>query len=75
MDNSLRHCTDHGARRMQQRAITEQDIERVVRYGRRIHKHQAVRYLFDKATQHVSSEKRARGRSRLQETTSTSSRY
>lgn len=46
---AFRDMTNHGARRMQQRAISQTDIERLLRYGRAIHKHQAVRFIFDKA--------------------------
>lgn len=49
MNTAYLSTTDHGARRMRQRAISQVDIERLLRYGRPIHKHQAVRYVFDKA--------------------------
>lgn len=49
MNFEYSNATLHGARRMQQRAIAASDIERLLKYGRAIHKHQAVRYVFDKS--------------------------
>lgn len=43
----IRTFTDHGARRLQQRGISTADVERVVRYGKPLHKHGAVRYYLD----------------------------
>ena len=48
MSIAFSYTTAHGSRRMQQRAISQEDIERLLRYGRPVHANQAVRYIFDK---------------------------
>jgi predicted DNA-binding protein (UPF0278 family) len=49
MTSTITGITDHGSKRLQQRAIRAEDVERVLNYGHRVRVHGATRCYMNQA--------------------------